>query len=95
MSSNSLLNRIYPSAIDSDSIEPLSALHKKLKKTPSKVAQKNSNPLFSLTASTAQMAQTEEFMFQNVAHRPTVYRTGSHLLGLLIEFVNYLWLLQP
>ena len=50
---------------------------------------------FSLTASTAQMAQTEEFMFQNVAHRPTVYRTGSHLLGLLIEFVNYLWLLQP
>ena len=26
--------------------------------------------------STAQMAQTEEFMFQNVAYRPTVYRTG-------------------
>ena len=50
--------------------------HKKLKKPPSKVAQKNSNPLFSLTASTAQMAQTEEFMFQNVAYRPTVYRTG-------------------
>ena len=22
------------------------------------------------------MAQTEEFMFQNVAYRPTVYRTG-------------------
>ena len=50
--------------------------HKKLKKPPSKVAQKNSNPLFFLTASTAQMAQTEEFMFQNVAYRPTVYRTG-------------------
>ena len=49
---------------------------KKLKKTPSKVAQKNSNPLFFLTASTAQMAQSEEFMFQNVAYRPTVYRTG-------------------
>ena len=50
---------------------------KKLKKTPSKVAQKNSNPLFFLlTASTAQMAQTEEFMFENVAYRPTVYRTG-------------------
>ena len=31
---------------------------------------------FSLTASTAQMAQTEEFMFQNVAYIPTVYRTG-------------------
>ena len=41
--------------------------HKKLKKTPSKLAQKNSNPLFSITASTAQMAQTEEFMFKNVA----------------------------
>ena len=25
---------------------------------------------------TAQMAQTEEFMFQNVAYRTTVYRTG-------------------
>ena len=24
----------------------------------------------------AQTAQTEEFMFQNVAYRPTVYRTG-------------------
>jgi hypothetical protein len=43
-----------------------------LKKPPTKVAQKNSNPRFSLTASTAQMAQTEEFMFQNVAFRPTV-----------------------
>ena len=49
---------------------------KKLKKTPSKVSQKNSNPLFFLTASSAQTAQTEEFMFQNVAYRPTVYRTG-------------------
>ena len=38
---------------------------KKLKKTPSKVAQKNSNPLFFLTASSA---QTEKFMFQNVAY---------------------------
>ena len=32
---------------------------------------------FFLTASTAQMAQTEELMFQNVAYRPTVYRTGD------------------
>ena len=35
-------------------------------------AQKNSNPLFFLTASSAQTTQTEEFMFQNVAYRPTV-----------------------
>ena len=41
---------------------------KKLEKTPSKVAQKNSNPLFFLTASSAQTAQTKEFMFQNVAY---------------------------
>ena len=38
---------------------------KKLKKTPLNVAQKDSNPLFFLTASSA---QTEEFMFQNVAY---------------------------
>ena len=50
--------------------------HKKLKKPPSKIAQKNSNPLFFPSASTAQTAQTEEFIFQNVAYRPTVYRTG-------------------
>ena len=51
--------------------------HKKLKKPPSKVAQKNSNPLFfPLLPAQAQMAQTEEFMFQNMAYRPTVYRTG-------------------
>ena len=49
---------------------------KKLKKSPSKVAQDNSNPLFSLTTWAAQTAQTEEFMFQNVAYRPTVYKLG-------------------
>ena len=48
-----------------------------MKIPPSKVAQKNSNPLFSLTAWAAQMAQTEEFMFQNMAYRTTVYRTGA------------------
>ena len=53
-------------------------LHKKLKKPPSKVAQKNSNPLlFSSLPCAAQTAQTEEFMFQIVAYRPTVYRTGA------------------
>ena len=40
----------------------------KLKKPPSKVAQKTSNPLFFLTALTAQTAQTKEFLFQNVAY---------------------------
>ena len=30
----------------------------------------------SLLPRASQMAQTEEFMFQNVAYRPTVYRTG-------------------
>ena len=28
----------------------------------------------------AQMAQTEEFMFQIVAYRPTVYRTGVYTM---------------
>ena len=50
---------------------------KKVEKLPSKVAQKNSNPLFSPFP---QMAQTEEFMFQNVAYRPTVYRTGIQIV---------------
>ena len=54
--------------------------HKKEKKTPTKVAQKYSNPLFFLTASTAQMAKTEEFMFQNVAYIPTVYKTGVNTI---------------
>ena len=58
---------------------------KKLEKTPSKVAQKNSNPLFFLTASSAQTAQTEEFMFQNVAYRPTVYRTGHVTFTVIFE----------
>ena len=58
-----------------------------MKKTPSKVAQKNSNSLFFLTAwaaQTAQTAQTEELMFQNVAYRTTVYRTGVLLLSLFL-----------
>ena len=47
-----------------------------IKKTPSKVAHKTQIHSFFLTALTAQTAQTEEFMFQNVVYRPTVYRTG-------------------
>ena len=41
---------------------------------------------FSLTARSAQTAQIEEFMFQNVAYRPTVYRTG--IKGVIIEYVK-------
>ena len=33
--------------------------------------------IFSLLTLAAQTAQTEEFMFQNVAFRPTVYKTGA------------------
>ena len=46
---------------------------KRLKKPPSKVAQKYPKQFSPITAKTA---QTEEFMFQNVAYIPTVYKTG-------------------
>ena len=49
---------------------------KSLKNHPQNLLRKTQIHFFCLTASTAQMAQTEEFMFQNVAYRPTVYRTG-------------------
>ena len=49
-----------------------------LQKPRSKVAQNSSNPLFFLTALTAHTVQTEEFLFQNVAYRLTVYRTGDN-----------------
>ena len=58
-------------------------LLQEVEKNTSKVAPKNSDPLFfliALTAQMAQMAQTEEFMFQIVAYRPTVYRTGVRLI---------------
>ena len=49
----------------------------KVEKTTLKsCSEKLKSTFFSLTASSAQTAQTEEFMFQNVAYRPTVYRTG-------------------
>ena len=56
---------------------PLSLLLK-LFFCPRKVEKikKSKSTFFFLTASTAQMAQTEEFMFQIVAYRPTVYKTG-------------------
>ena len=58
---------------------------KKLQKPPSKVAQKNLNPLF-FPYCPELTTQTEEFMFQNVACRPTVYNTG--ILGFAIWFVR-------
>ena len=52
-------------------------MFKKVEKIPLKVAQKYVLNFFSsLLPWAAQTAQTEEFMFQNVAYRPTVYRTG-------------------
>ena len=42
---------------------------------------------FFLTAWAAQMAKKEEFMFQNLAYRPTVYRTGVFRNNLISEFV--------
>ena len=49
---------------------------KSWKNHPKKLLRIPQIHFFSLTASSAQMAQTEEFIFQNVAYRPTVYRTG-------------------
>ena len=46
------------------------------KPTPKSCSEKLKSTSFPFTASTAQMAQTKEFMFQNMAYRPTVYRTG-------------------
>ena len=53
---------------------------KSWKNHPQKLLRKTQIHFFFLTASSAQTTQTEEFMFQNVAYRPTVYRTGA-LLG--------------
>ena len=46
------------------------------KKTPTDVAKKNSNFFSPFLPLTAQMTQTEEFIIQNVAYRPTVYKTS-------------------
>ena len=46
---------------------------KSWKNHPQKLLRKNQIHLFSLLP---WAAQTEEFMFQNVAYRPTVYKTG-------------------
>ena len=48
------------------------------KNTLKSCSEKLKSTFFSLLPSAAQTAQTEEFMFQNVAYRPTVYRTGPN-----------------
>ena len=58
---------------DSTTFSNVYFVHKKLKKPSSKVAQKKLKSTLFLTA---QMTQTEEFMFQNVAYRTTLYKTG-------------------
>ena len=63
--------------------------HKKLKKPRSKVAQKYSNFFSPIAAKTA---QSEEFMFQNVAHRPTVYKTGLFHTYVYNVHTNFLFL---
>ena len=57
-------------------------IKKKEEKTPSKVAQNSSNPLFSLTAMTAQLAQIGELLFQNVAYWLTVYEEQTLQIAL-------------
>ena len=49
---------------------------KSWKNHPQKLLRKIQILFFFLTAWAAKTAQTEEFIFQNVAYRPTVYRTG-------------------
>ena len=51
-------------------------IFKKEKKVEKATLRKTQIQFFSLLPWAAQMAQTEEFIFLNVAYRPTVYRTG-------------------
>ena len=57
---------------------------KSWKNHPQKLLRIPQIHFFPLTASTAQMAQTEEIMFQNVTYWSTVYRTG----GLPEQFIT-------
>ena len=50
----------------------------KVEKTTLKsCSEKLKSTFFPLLPWAAQTAQTEEFKFQNVAYRPTVYKTGA------------------
>jgi hypothetical protein len=59
---------------------------KSWKNHPQKLLRNTQIHFFFLTASSAQAAQTEECMFQNVAYRLTVYRTG--VLSWPFEFLD-------
>ena len=63
------------------------------KNHPQKLLRKPQIHFFSLlpwAAQTAKTAQTEEFMFQNMAYRPTVYRTGAAASLAVIGFVRHM-----
>ena len=66
--------------------------HKKLKKITLKSCSENlKSTFFPLLPRAAQMAQKEEFMFENVAYRPTVYRTGilcGYLCGKNLQHIT-------
>ena len=51
---------------------------KSWKQHPQKLPRKTQIHFFFHTAWAAQTAQTEEFILQNVAYRPSVYRTGVY-----------------
>ena len=55
------------------------------KKHPKKLHRNTQIYLFSLTAWASQTAKTKGFMFQNVAYKPTVYRTGTWILSFQIS----------
>ena len=52
---------------------------KKLEKTNIKSCSENLKSTFFLTSWAAQTAQAEEFVFQNVTYRTTVYRAGTYM----------------
>ena len=69
-----IYKRVFMQLFSADATIFLKNLPTKSWKKHSKVAQKYSK-IFSPIA--AQTAQIEEFMFENVTYRPTVYRTGD------------------
>ena len=74
-------------------LKKISCPQKVEKTTLKSCSEKLKSTFFPLNASTAQMAQTEEFMFQNVAFRPTVYKTVwkgfNSILGQAVGFLSF------
>ena len=66
----------------------------KVEKTTLKTCSEKLKSNFSLLPWAAQTAQKEEFMFQIVAYRPTVYRTGLKSIG-GTEFFPLYFVLLP